>query len=80
MSDFIMEGAAFGLSDEDIHQILKLIRVQTEQKVVMIESTGHDADVRTGFLASGEAGEGQMFKCVRKDQGWRIAEIAEWIA
>jgi hypothetical protein len=80
MSDFIMEGAAFGLSDEDVIALLKLIRAQTDLKVVMIQSVGKDAEVQTGFLASGEAGEGLIFKGVRTDAGWRISETSEWIA
>lgn len=80
MSDFIMEGAAYGLSDEDIIVLLKLIRPQTEQKIVMIQSVGDAAEVQTGFLANGLAGEGLYFKCVRSEQGWRIAETSEWIA
>ena len=80
MSDFIMEGAAYGLSDEDVIALLKLIRAETDQKIVMIQSVGKDAEVQTGFLANGLAGEGQMFKCVRTDAGWRITETSEWIA
>lgn len=75
-----MEGAASGLSDEDIHQILKLVRAQTDEKILTIQSIGDAAEVQTGFLVSGEAGEGYYFKCVRTEPGWRIAETSQWIA
>ena len=52
---------ASGLSDEDIGELLKLIRTKTDEKILEICSKREDAEVTTGFLADGEAGEGQTF-------------------
>ena len=80
MSDHTGDEGAYGLSDEDVVHLLKLIRAQTDKKVLTVQSVGGDAEVTTGFLANGEAGEGHDFKCVRTEQGWSIKETSEWIA
>lgn len=71
---------AGGLSDEDIHQLLRLVRTQTDEKILEIRSKRNNARVITGFLADGEAGDGHMFDCLRSDQGWTIHNSGEWIA
>lgn len=71
---------ASGLSDEDICELLKLIRTQTDEKILEIRSKKQDAEVTTGFLADGEAGEGQTFDCIRTEQGWKIKTATMWIA
>jgi hypothetical protein len=77
-SDF--QPLASGLSDEDIGELLKLIRTRTDEKIIEIRSKREDAEVTTGFLADGEAGEGQTFDCVRTKQGWVIKTAKHWIA
>jgi len=74
------EPLACGLSDEDIGELLKLIRTQTEEKIIEIRSKCEDALVTTGFLADGEAGEGQAFECIRTAEGWKIKIAKHWIA
>ena len=71
---------ASGLSDEDIGELLKLIRTKTDEKILEICSKREDAEVTTGFLADGEAGEGQTFDCIRTPQGWKIKTEMHWIA
>jgi hypothetical protein len=71
---------ADGLSDCDIHELLQLIRTQSNREVLSIRSERHGAGVWTGFLANGEAGEGEDFQCVRREGGWEIRQTGEWIA
>jgi len=72
--------AAAGLSDEDIIQLLAIIRTVTNEKILEIHSVQNDAEVRTGFLADGESGSGHHFKCVRDGCGWSLKDTISWIA
>ena len=74
------EPLATGLTDEDIAQLLALVRTVTPEKILEICSTRNDAEVRTGFRADGECGSGQWFECVRASKGWRFKKSGEWIS
>lgn len=71
---------ADGLSDRELHELLHLIRTQSNREVLSICSERHGAKVQTGFLANGEAGYGEDFQCVRTGGGWEIKAAGEWIA
>lgn len=72
--------AAAGLSDEDILELLKLIRTETDEKILSISSEHIHAEVCTGFMANGVCGDGHSFKCIRTEHGWKIKESSCWIA
>jgi len=71
---------AEGLTDSEIAELLKLVRAETDEKILEIRSKRADAEVVTGFLADGEAGDGHTFNCVRTGDGWKIKEAGQWIA
>lgn len=71
---------AYGLSDEDITELLKLVRSVTNEKIISLSSRRSDAEIRTGFLADGETGAGKAFSFVRTETGWAIKESSEWMA
>ena len=69
-----------GFSDEDIIALLKLIRSQTDERILEIISEKDDAVVRTGILAGPLAGAGKEFECLRTENGWQITSENEWIS
>jgi hypothetical protein len=71
---------AAGLSDDDILQLLKLIRPQTDEKILSIQSEGENATVRTGIQDDPLAGAGHEFACVRVEQGWKIDSSSQWVS
>lgn len=71
---------AAGLSDDDITELLALVRTVTKDKILEIRSDHNDAEVRTGFLADGECGSGHHFFLMRTEKGWSFRDQSEWIS
>lgn len=69
-----------GLSDEDIAALLKLVRAQTDEKILSIVSEKDDAVVTTGILAAPLAGAGMHYDCERTKEGWKIKQASDWIS
>lgn len=60
--------------------LLKLVRAQTDEKILSIVSEKDDAVVTTGILAAPLAGAGMHYDCERTKEGWRIKLESEWIS
>ena len=71
---------AAGLSDDDIAQLLALVRTVTNEKILEIRSDHNDAEVCTGFLADGGCGSGHHFLLMRTEKGWSFRKESAWIS
>ena len=69
-----------GLRDEDVIELLKLVRKQTNDDILEIVAVGEEAEIQTGVVIDGKAKGGDRFIFTKPASGWELTERFPWTA